>query len=80
MNYYRTKMKTIDSSKTVVDPVIAELRRHKSEIAEAFGCDVMALGRSLQRREIGDSRFKTPGGEQDGGGRPATLPESKRPS
>jgi len=73
-------MKTIDSPKTVVDPVIAEVRRHKSEIAEAFGFDVMALGRSLQRREIGDSRFKNPGGEQDGGGRPATLPESKRPS
>lgn len=73
-------MKTIDSPKPVVDPVIAEVRRHKSEIAEAFGFDVMALGRSLQRREIGDSRFKNPGGEQDGGGRPATLPESKRPS
>ena len=60
-------MKTIDYPKnypkTVVDPVITEVRRHKQEIAESFGFDVMALGRSLQQREIGDSRFKTPGGE-----------------
>lgn len=47
-------MKTIDHPKTVVDPVISEVRRHKKEIAEAFGFDVIALGRSLQRREIGD--------------------------
>jgi hypothetical protein len=41
-------MKTIDYPKTVVDPVITEVRRHKQEIAAAFGFDVMALGRSLQ--------------------------------
>lgn len=70
-------MKTIDHPKTVVDPVISEVRRHKKEIAEAFGFDVVALGRSLQRREIGDPRFKTPGGEQGGGGQPATRPESE---
>jgi hypothetical protein len=67
-------MKTIDDSKMVVDPVIAEVRRHKQEIAEAFGFDVMALGRSLQEREAGDRRFKTPGGEQTGTGQPATRP------
>ena len=70
-------MKTIDYPKTVVDPVITEVRRHKQEIAESFGFDVMALGRSLQQRQIGDSRFKTPGGEQDGGGQPSTRPGSK---
>ena len=70
-------MKTIDYPKTVIDPVITEVRRHKQEIAEVFGFDVMALGRSLQRRELGDPRFKTPGGEQDGDGQPATHPESK---
>ena len=74
MNYYKTKMKTIDVPKTVVDPVITEVRRHKQEIAEAFGFDVMALGRSLQRREAGDCRFKAPGGEQPGTGQPATRP------
>lgn len=53
-------MKTIDTPETVVDTVISEVRRHKQEIAEAFGFDVMALGRSLQEREYGDPRFKTP--------------------
>ena len=70
-------MKTIDHPMTVIDPVITEVRRNKQEIAEAYGFDVIALGRALQRREAGDSRFKTPGGEQDGGGQPATRPESK---
>lgn len=77
MNYSKTKMKTIDYPKTAIDPVMTEVRRHKQEIAEAFGFDVVALGRSLQQREIGDPRFKTPGGEQDGGGQLATRPESK---
>jgi hypothetical protein len=57
-------MKTIDYPRTVVDPVITEVRRHKQEIAAVFGFDVMALGRSLQQRETGDPRFKTPVGEQ----------------
>ena len=56
------KMKTFDLPKTVIDPVITEVRRHKVEIAEAFGFDVVALGRSLQSREIGDTRFTIPGG------------------
>lgn len=56
-------MKTIDQPKAVADPVITEVRRHKQEIAAAFGFDVMALGRSLQQRESGDPRFKTPEGE-----------------
>lgn len=70
-------MKTIDFPKTVIDPVITEVRRHKTEIAEAFGFDVVALGRSLQQRQIGDLRFKIPAGEQGGGGQPATSAESK---
>ena len=65
MNYCKTKMKTIDYPKTIVDPVITEVRRHKVEIAEEFGFDVLAIGRSLQRREIGDPRFKTPQSKQD---------------
>lgn len=66
-------MKTIDSPKIVADPVITEVRRHKQEIAEAFGFDVLAQGRSLQQRETGDSRFKAPGFEQKDGP-PATRP------
>lgn len=77
MNYSRMKMKTIDYPKTVIDPVISEVRRHKQDITEAFGFDVVALGRSLQQRETGDPRFKTPGGVQGGGGQPAASPESK---
>jgi len=53
-------MKTIEHPKPVMDPVIAEVRRHKMEIAAAFGFDVVALGRSLQAREAGDTRFTTP--------------------
>jgi hypothetical protein len=66
-----------DYFKTVVDPVITEVRRHKQEIAVAFGFDVIALGCSLQKREAGDSRFWTPAGDQAGRGKPATRLESK---
>lgn len=79
MSYFKMKMKTTDASKTMVDSVIAEVRRHKTEIAEDFGFDVFALGRSLQQREIGDARFQSPRGEQGGGGL-ATRPESNDPS
>ena len=68
-------MKTIDYPNTVIDTVITEVRLHKQEIAEAFGFDVVALGRSLQRREIGDARFMTPTGEQNAM-QAATRPES----
>jgi hypothetical protein len=53
-------MKTTDNPKPVIDPVMAEVRRHKMEIAAAFGFDVVALGRSLQAREVGDPRFAKP--------------------
>jgi len=36
---------------------MAEVRRHKEEIAATFNYDVVALGRSLQKREAGDPRF-----------------------
>lgn len=60
-------MKTIDHPKVVADPVITEVRRHKQMIAEAAGFDVAALGRSLQAREAGDSRFKTPSAKSNPG-------------
>ena len=59
-------MKTIDTPTSVTDPVIDEVRRHKQEIAEVFNFDVLALGRSLQQREIGDQRFVTLEGKRDG--------------
>ena len=46
-----------DYPQTVVDPVMAEVRRHKEEIAAIFNYNVVALGRSLQKREVGDPRF-----------------------
>jgi hypothetical protein len=69
-------IKTIGYPKTVVDPVLSEVRRHQQETAAAFGFDVMALGRSLQQRESGAPRFKTPGGGQDAVAQPTTYPES----
>jgi hypothetical protein len=53
-------MKTIDCPKPTVDPVMAELRRHKEEIAASFGFDAVALCRHLQERELGDPRVLTP--------------------
>lgn len=53
-------MKTIDYPKPIVDPVMAEVRRHKEEIAASFGYDAIALCRSLQEREAGDPRVMTP--------------------
>ena len=53
-------MKTIDTQKPIVDPVMAEVRRHKEEIAASFGYDAVALCRSLQEREVGDPRIATP--------------------
>lgn len=70
-------MKTIDTPTTVPDEVILEVRRHKREIAEKFGCDVIALGRALQERQQGDPRFGTIEGEQGAGHEPPTHVGSK---
>jgi hypothetical protein len=53
-------MKTIDQPEKVKDEVLAELRRHKEEIAAKHGHDVRALGRDLQRRQIGHPRLVSP--------------------
>jgi hypothetical protein len=50
-------MKTIDIALPAADPVIQETRLHKCAIAEEFGFDVVALGRSLQERQAHDPRF-----------------------
>ncbi len=53
-------MKISDYPQPVVDPVMAEVRRHKEEIAAAFDYDAIALCRSLQASEAGDPRVMTP--------------------
>ena len=69
-------MKTIDTVLPVTDPVIQEVRQHKLAIAEEFGFDVVALGRSLQERQAHDPRFIMAKGEQVADGKPqrTTLP------
>jgi hypothetical protein len=67
-------MKTIDMVPSVPDPVIQEIRRHKGAIAEAFGFDVVALGRSLQERQARDPRFAISQGVD---GQPTTRSETK---
>lgn len=42
-------MKTIDTVPPVTDSVNQEVRRYMQAIAEEFGFDVLALGRSLDR-------------------------------
>lgn len=66
-------MKPNDTVQPVTDPVIQEVRRHKRAIAEEFGFDVVALGRSLQKRQAGDPRFSATKGEPDADG---NLPEA----
>ncbi len=62
-------MKMNDTTVPVTDPVIQEVRRHKRAIAEEFGFDVVALGRSLQQRETCDPLFtKDKGGDSNAGG------------
>jgi len=61
----RGQAESIDFPKPVMNPVITEVRRHTQEIAAAFDYDVMALARSLQQREDGDPRFKTPEGKHN---------------
>ena len=50
-------MNTSTDKVLMTDEVIAEVRRHKNDIAARFGYDVLALGRSLQQREALDPRF-----------------------
>ncbi len=49
-----------DYPEPVIDLVMAEVRRHKEEIAAEFNYDVFALGRHLQSLEAGDPRVMTP--------------------
>jgi hypothetical protein len=50
-------MKTIDEPKTVVDEVIAEVRRHKEAIAAEHNYNVDALLRDLRDRQESNPRL-----------------------
>ena len=70
--------KTTDNpTSSVSDPVISEVRRHKREIAEEHGFDVIAMGRALQVRQNGDPRFVTLEGEQGADDQFTTAVDSK---
>jgi hypothetical protein len=53
-------MKTIDQPEKIKDEILAELRRHKEEIAGEHGNDVRSLGRDIQRRQKGHPRLVSP--------------------
>jgi hypothetical protein len=42
-------MKTLDISTVVADPVISEVRRAKTAVAQKFGFDVIAMVRALRQ-------------------------------
>jgi len=53
-------MNTIDQPEKIKDEILAELRRHKEEIAAEHGNDVRALGRDLQERQKDHPRLVSP--------------------
>jgi hypothetical protein len=69
-------MTTINPPRHVTDEVISEVRRHKQNIAAEFNFDVVALSRSLQRRQAGDLRFLPNKGGQGTAGQTPGLPSS----
>jgi hypothetical protein len=75
-------MKTINKPISVRDEVIAEVHRHKEEIAAEHNFDIDALLSGLRERQSCNPRLvsRITIGEQGGGGQPATRPESKCPS
>jgi len=42
-------MKTLDTSKVTADPVISEVRRAKTAVAQQYGFDVIAMVRGLRK-------------------------------
>jgi len=45
-------MKTLDISTVVADPVISEVRRAKTAIAQKYGFDVIAIVRALRQIDV----------------------------
>jgi len=53
-------MKTIETTTELTDEVLAEVRRHKRDIAKEHGFDVRAIARDLQRRQANHPRLVSP--------------------
>lgn len=53
-------MKTIELTSELTDEVLAEVRRHKREIAKEHGFDVRSIARDLQRRQADHPRLVPP--------------------
>jgi hypothetical protein len=72
-------MKTIEHSETIRDEILAEVRRHKQEIAAEHSYSVRSLAKDIQQRQQGHPRLVAPPknrSEQGGRGQPATRPLS----
>jgi hypothetical protein len=71
-------MKTIDFPEKMSDPVISEVRAIKRQIVAEHGGDLASFFAGIRIRQAQNPRLvKSTGAEQDGGGQPATRPESK---
>jgi hypothetical protein len=71
-------MKTIDFPEKMSDPVISEVRAIKRQIVAEHGGDLDSFFAAIRMRQARNPRLvRSTGGEQDGGGQPATRPESK---
>lgn len=74
-------MKTIDFPGNLADPVISEVRAIKRQIVAEHGGDLDSFFAAIRGRQARNPRLvKSTGGEQDGGGQPATRSDSKQPS
>jgi hypothetical protein len=71
-------MKTIDFPDKMADPVISEVRAIKRQIVAEHGGDLDSFFAAIRQRQDRNPRLvKSIGGEQVGGGQPATRHESK---
>jgi|688.fasta_scaffold866553_2 hypothetical protein len=69
-------MKTLDTATVVADPVISEVRRAKTAVAEKYGFDVIAMVRALREMDEEDCAIKT-GDATGAGDTPLDLPSSE---
>ncbi len=71
-------MKMIDIPENALDPVISEVRAIKRQIVAEHDGDLDSFFAAIRQRQARNPRLVTStGGEQAGGGQPATRPESK---
>jgi hypothetical protein len=64
-------MKTLDTAIVVADPVISEVRRAKTAVAERYGFDVTAMVRAL--REMDEEECAIKAGDATGAGDAPTV-------